>query len=731
MNLRTILAAVLLATSSVAGWAAGPDPLDWPTWRGPEQNGVSREKNLPDRWSQKGENLVWRRQELATRSTPIVLEGRLYTICRAFPESTQEGEKIVCANIETGETIWERANNVFLSDSPAERVGWSSVVGDPASGLIYALGLGCYFQCLEAKTGNVAWSRSLSEEYGMLSTYGGRTNFPIVFEDLVIVSGVMTGWGDYAVPAHRFIAFDKKTGDAVWIASTRLRPEDTTYCTPVITAFNGEKAMVFGAGDGSIYALQPRTGAMIWKYDASSRGVNTMPVVADGIVYCGHSEQNASNTSILGAVFAFDGRTRGDIPENKLLWKHPARTVGRSQPMVIDGRLYAIEDGGTLWINDAQTGTEIGKQKLGRIMFGSMVYGDGKLYAGEATGRCYILQPDERGVKIVHQERLNNHEILGSPIISHGRIFLPTSEAMYCIGKKDLQPSADPIPEPPAERSLKSDPKITQIQVVPVEAMIKPGEKLSLKVRGFNASGQFVKQVEATFSVAGPGQVDGMGHYSAAQDTGHAAAIITAEAEGIKASSRVRVIPPLPWSFDFSDEKVPLPWIGAAYRHQPRKIEGDSALVKISTIPKGTRSQSWMGWTDLHDYTVQADFFPTRKNDDKPDLGLINQRYTLALMASNELQIRSWTSRLELRFAKTIPFEWEPGKWYTMKFQSATGDGRATLRGKIWVRGDQEPAAWTIEAADETPNLTGSPGLFGNATNAELIVDNVKVYANK
>ena len=44
-------------------------------------------------------------------------------------------------------------NNVFLSDAPAERVGWSSVVADPETDSVYALGLGCYFQCLDAKTG--------------------------------------------------------------------------------------------------------------------------------------------------------------------------------------------------------------------------------------------------------------------------------------------------------------------------------------------------------------------------------------------------------------------------------------------------------------------------------------------------------------------------------------------------------------------------------------------------
>src|SRR5690606_23841801 len=111
------------------------------------------------------------------------------------------------------------------------------------------------------------------------------------------------------IPAHRFIAFDKTTGAAVWLKSTKLRPEDTTYSTPVFTTLNGQPAMVVGAGDGAIYAMQPRTGKTIWKYQASTRGLNTTPLVDDGIVYCGHSEQNQTDTTILGAIFAFNGNT--------------------------------------------------------------------------------------------------------------------------------------------------------------------------------------------------------------------------------------------------------------------------------------------------------------------------------------------------------------------------------------------------------------------------------------
>jgi hypothetical protein len=65
-----------------------------------------------------------------------------------------------------------------------------------------------------------------------------------------------------------------------------------------------------------------------------------------------------------------------------------------------------------------------------------------------------------------------------------------------------------------------------------------------------------------------------------------------------------------------------------------------------------------------------------------------------------------------------------------MKFRAANEGDKAILRGKVWKRGEPEPAEWTIELVDDAPNKVGSPGFFGNAQNAELIVDNVKVEPN-
>ena len=732
--MRNLPGALLLLAALVSFPAAAlsqtqPDPLDWPYWRGPEMNGISRERGLVESWSPDGENLLWKSEEVAGRSTPIVMRGKLYTLCRSFPESTKEGEKVVCLDAATGEKLWENVFNVFLSDVPDTRVGWSSVCGDPATGHVFALGVCGLFQCIDGETGKTVWSHSLSEEYGILTTYG-RTNFPIVFEDLVIISGVMTGWGELSPPAHRFIAFDKRNGAAVWLTSTRLRPEDTTYSSPVLGVINGEAAMVVGAGDGDIYAFQPRTGKVIWNYRASIRGINTTPLVFGNKVFAAHAEEIAANPSKMGAVFCLDGSGKGELGADHELWSDVELTVGKSAPLLVDNRLYVIGDNAKLFVLNPENGETLGEKKLGTIMTGSVVYGDGKIYVGESTGRCYILKPSEKGVEVVHNTRLTETEILGSPIISHGRIYLPTTTALYCIGNKDQEPSADPRPEMPTEKPATADQEPAQLKIVPVEMIMKPGQKLTLQARLFNAKGQFLKTVPAEYTVAGAGTVSAEGVYTTPKETGHAAVIVTGKVGELTATARVRVIPPLPWSFDFSDEKVPATWIGANGRHKGGKIDDEPVLVKVTTVPKGTRSQSWMGNTDLHDYTIQADVRGATANEKMPNIGLIAQRYTLDLMGTQNLQIRSWTPQLELRFAKTVPFEWKPDTWYVMKFQAANADGKAVLKGKVWPRGTDEPAEWSIEAEDETPNTIGSPGTFGQATDAEIYYDNIKVFPN-
>jgi hypothetical protein len=201
----------------------------------------------------------------------------------------------------------------------------------------------------------------------------------------------------------------------------------------------------------------------------------------------------------------------------------------------------------------------------------------------------------------------------------------------------------------------------------------------------------------------------------------------------------VRVVPPLPWRFDFEKGDVPLTWIGGRIRYVIREQDGERFIAKRNVLPTpkdpnnklGTRSQLFMGPTHLANYTIQADFALDELDGRLPDFGLTNSRYTLSVRAMNrELRLYSWSPH-DFRSFASVEFAPESRKWYTMKLRVDPRGSEALVRGKLWPRGGREPAEWTIELVDAAPNLSGSPGLFGKTETAELFVDNIEVFANQ
>jgi hypothetical protein len=502
---------------------------------------------------------------------------------------------------------------------------------------------------------------------------------------------------------------------------------------------DGQAAMVFGSGDGGVHAWQPRTGKPIWNFTLSLRGLNVSPLIEDNRVYMAQAEENAEDASSMGAIVGIDGSKTGDITEKGELWRQPGM-VGKASPLLIDGRLYAMDDGAKMFIIDVATGKFVGKRPvklLGTRLRSSPIYADGKIYACSETA-WHVLEPTKDGAKLVNRLRMDaEDEIYGSPIISHGRLYLPTTAQLYCLGKPGAKPEATPRPEPPQETPAGQNDPPAQVQVIPAELLLRPGDERKFTVKLYNARGQFLRESKADFSLDGPGEIAGDGTFQAASAPAHAATIVTAKVGDVAGKARIRVVPELPWKFDFAAGEIPITWIGARYRHVMRDVDGRKVMVKLTTIPKGQRSQAVMGHDDLHDYTVQADVLGTLKNSEGkatgklPDCAVIAQRYTMDLMGEKQIvQIRSWTSQVKTRFSAEVPFAWEPNTWYTLKFRAAVEDGKAVLKGKVWKRGQPEPKAWTIEAVDEVPNTVGSPGLFGNAQVSEVLIDNVSVTPN-
>ena len=150
---------------------------DWSHWRGAGQAGFVRETAVVKSWSPAGENLLWK-SDIGGRTTPIVQNGRVYFNAPVGERQSLQ-ERVVCLDADSGELLWEHRFNVFLSTIVENRVGWSAMVGDLDTGNVYVHGTGGELICFD-KDGGVKWKKSLTEEFGRISGYGGRLHTPII-----------------------------------------------------------------------------------------------------------------------------------------------------------------------------------------------------------------------------------------------------------------------------------------------------------------------------------------------------------------------------------------------------------------------------------------------------------------------------------------------------------------------------------------------------------------------
>src|SRR4051812_5774825 len=73
MNALTVAASLGLVTTALA--------IDWPQWRGPQRDGISKETGLLKEWPKDGPQLVWQKKALGEGySTPAVVGNRIYLL---------------------------------------------------------------------------------------------------------------------------------------------------------------------------------------------------------------------------------------------------------------------------------------------------------------------------------------------------------------------------------------------------------------------------------------------------------------------------------------------------------------------------------------------------------------------------------------------------------------------------------------------------------------------------
>ena len=695
---------------------------DWPHWRGPEQNGASPETGLVSQWSLDGENLIWK-ADFIGRSTPVIVKGKVYVIGRTGKDITEQ-EMVACFDAKSGALLWEKKFNVWHSTIPFNRLGWANLGADGETGNVYAHLVSGLFVCFDGD-GQILWVRSLTEEFNRFSGYGGRLHTPIVDGDLVVISMGNLGWAGQP-PSHRYMAFDKHTGETIWMS----RPgggnqvDLTVYSTPVAATVNGQRLLVAGNGNGGVFAFKATTGEVVWGFPFSNRGLNTSPVVVGNRVYATHSEENVDNTA-LGRVVCIDATT------GKEVWRQDGLTVGYASPAVHAGRVYVVDNSANVYCFDAETGKKYWIKNVGTVGKGSPTWADGKLYVTEVNGGFQILKVNDQGAEVLDKKEIDmpdgvHAEIYSSVAVAYGRVYLVTEAGLFCLGDKKAPFKVTGSPFVKHERAPKGA-KPATILAVPAEATLTQGEVLPLRTQAYDEKGRLIGPVDVQWSLNGlVGKVDG-GVFTPSH-VGQAGWVV-AKMGDLTGQAWVRVVPNLPWTEDFESVEVgknPLHWVWGGRGFTVEEKEGNKVLARPPAARGLDRANLYVGPPNLKGYTIQADLMGTKNRRRLPDMGLIANRYTMDMQGIHQrLEVRSWAS--DLRMRQFIDFNWDVDVWYTMKMKVDIEDGKAIIRGKVWKKEEAEPDAWTIEVEDPLPVQEGSPGLYGYSP-ATIYYDNVKVW---
>jgi hypothetical protein len=270
--------------------------------------------------------------------------------------------------------------------------------------------------------------------------------------------------------------------------------------------------------------------------------------------------------------------------------------------------------------------------------------------------------------------------------------------------------------------------------VVPTELTLKPGQTVKLHARLFDGKGRFLKEETAAWSLEGLKGEVADGSFTVAPANLGQAGTIKATAGGLSGTARARVVPNFPWDENFesmAENTAPPYWVGAtAGRYMVATMDGQKVMAKVPNETLFKRMRIFLGAPDSSDYTVEADVRAAGKRRQLGDVGITAQTYSLVLFG-NRQRIEMWPWQENTHRVVSLPFEWKPDTWYHLKLKVQNQkDGATHVQGKAWKTGDPEPAQWTIDKVDDTPNRTGSPGLFSDAQFGAYF-DNLKVTANQ
>ncbi len=376
--------------------APAEDGKDWPQWRGPELDGISRETG----WRVEGKaEPLWKKNVGLGYSTVSVVGDRLYTMGHS---EEYEEDCVYCLDVNTGEEIWVHPfpAKVWKKFHGGGTLSTPSVDGDS----VFVFNREGHFFCLDAATGEVRWEKQLKEEHGLEYPTWMFAAAPLVLDDMIVVNGGVV------------LAFDRK-GKLLWKSK---KDSGHAYSTPAVCESGGRACLAVFNGDGLI-VLDRKNGKRIASYEWKTKyDVNAAtPVVIDDRVFI------SSGYNQGGAMLELKGS------KLKLLWESKVMRTQMSGCMLWEDHLYGVDEN-ILKCIDLDGEEKWAQKDFGK---GAIVLADGKIVGMSGKGELVIAEASSKGyTELLRRKILSGGVYWTTPVVVGGMIYCKNSRGdLVCL----------------------------------------------------------------------------------------------------------------------------------------------------------------------------------------------------------------------------------------------------------------------------------------------------------
>ena len=401
--------AALLVGVVVAGAQSAPD--DWPQWRGPTRDGVSREQGLLRTWPRAGPGRVWSTSDVGVGYGSIAVRGD-----RVFVQGMKGRQSVVTSLRQAdGVEVWSTPLGPSRgNDRGSGPRGTPSVDGDR----VYALTENGNLACLRVADGTIVWHRNILDAFKGRNLNWLVSESPLVDGRLVVVTPGGRGAG--------MVALDKMTGATVW--TSQDLSDEAGYASPVVADVGGVRTIMTLTAQAGV-GVRASDGKLMWRYGRVANGTANVatPVYADGKVFF------TSSYGTGGALLALrvaGGEVRAEeIYFTRQMQNHHGGVV------LVDGYLYGFSNS-ILTCLEFATGKVLWRDRS--VGKGSIVYADGHLYILGENNVVGLVEASpagyrERGRFTVPDQGLPSW---AHPVVSAGRLYVRNQGvlAAYDVG---------------------------------------------------------------------------------------------------------------------------------------------------------------------------------------------------------------------------------------------------------------------------------------------------------